>query len=129
MTFASLRGVIATRVGYTGGTTLHPTYKTVCAGDGHTEAIQITYNPDVIDYPHLLEIFWKEHNSTRRAKPQYKSAIWYHNDYQREYAEVFKQEVTRQLGVECQTDIEPIDKWWDAEEYHQKYMEKMRGRY
>lgn len=127
MTFGSLRGVISTEVGYTGGDYPRPTYETVCAGDGHTEALQIVYDPEVLTYEHILSIFWKEHNCTQRTKAQYKSAIYCHNEFQREIAEGFKAEVTRQLGRECVTDIEEAGPWHRAEEYHQKFMTKSRG--
>lgn len=116
---------MATRVGYTGGLTQNPTYKSVCWGDGHTEAIKITFDPDVIPYSRLLSIFWKEHSPTYRAKAQYKSAVYYHTEEQRQQAEVMKADVTRQRGT-CLTDIEPAKEWYDAEEYHQKYVEKHR---
>lgn len=114
------------RVGYTGGTTRDPTYKSVCAGDGHSEAIKIVYDPSMISYQRLLAIFWKEHNPTRRARTQYRSAIFYHNEEQRKMAEAMREEIERQRGV-CFTATEPAQDWYDAEEYHQHYLKKRQG--
>lgn len=85
---------MSTRVGYTGGETPSPTYKSVCAGDGHTEALQIEYDPTVIDYEALLNKFWSEHDYSFNYMNQYKSAVWAHNDEQRAIAE----EKMRQCG-------------------------------
>ncbi len=83
MRFGALQGVLATRVGYTGGTAPSPTYKSVCGGDGHTEGIRVTFDPAVVSYEQLLNVFFEEHNPTgRRGKVQYKSAIWYHSPEQ-----------------------------------------------
>lgn len=116
--------MVGTRVGYTGGTKPNPTYKSVCKGDGHTEAIQIKYDPLKTDYNALLDAFWQQHSGTSTAKCQYKSAIWYHDEEQRQLAEQKKKEVTRLRGTNVVTEILPATTWYDAEEYHQQYISK-----
>jgi peptide-methionine (S)-S-oxide reductase len=119
----SLRGVASTRVGYTGGATPDPTYDTVCAGDGHTEAIKMDFEPTVIPYQRLLSIFFKEHSPTRPSKVQYRSAIFYHSEEQRATAETMKTEFERRRGM-CTTAVDPAGEWYDAEEYHQQFLKK-----
>lgn len=107
-----------TRVGYCGGTTDHPTYRSI--GD-HAETIQIDFDPQVISYEHLLEIFWTTHNPCRQAwSRQYMSAIFYAGEAQ--HAAI---ERTRARFVatpeQVQTEIAPLKKFWIAEDYHQKY--------
>jgi len=109
---------VATTVGYTGGSSKKPTYETVCAGDGHTEAIRIEYDPSEVTYEQLLDQFYKEH-TPRRAKVQYKSAIWFHDEEQKKIAEA----TVNAHGGKF-VDIDPVDEWHDAERYHQKYLEK-----
>lgn len=100
MTFDGVRGVLRTRVGYTGGPSENPTYQSVCAGDGHTEAIRVEYDPRRVSYEELLKVFWdsttKRHRAMagnsgdaeeglftpRRGEAQYKLAIWYHTEAQ-----------------------------------------------
>ena len=79
-------GVTKTVVGYTGGQGKNPTYDSVCANDGHTEAIQIEFDPEKVSYEELLEVFWKAHHPSD-GKAQYKSAIWYQDEEQRRIAE------------------------------------------
>lgn len=116
-----MSGIKETRVGYTGGGTAEPTYRSVCTGDGHTEAIQITFDPEVISYEELLGAFYKQH-SPSASKAQYKSAIWYTNDKQKRIAE----KVIASQGERAQryTDLLPAQTWHDAENYHQQYIEK-----
>lgn len=112
-------------MGYTGGSAPDPTYRSVCGGDGHTEAIKIDFDPSRITYEELLDVFFKEHMPTRRAKAQYKSAVWTHSDAQ---AEAFKSKLAEaegELGVKLVTDVAEAGEWYDAEEYHQKYLDKM----
>jgi len=113
-------------VGYTGGTSPDPTYKSVCRGDGHTEALQIEFDSGIVSYEQLLEVFWSEHMATTRSKPQYKSAIWYHDEEQKRQALKKKDEVSDRRGARVVTDVLPQSKWYDAEEYHQKYLMKQR---
>lgn len=111
-------GVVSTTVGYTGGRNDRPTYESVCGGDGHTEAIQIEYDPSETSYEELLQGFWQGHRPGP-SKVQYKSAIWYHDEEQKAVAEA----AVKQVGTRY-VDIEPSKKWHDAEEYHQKYYAK-----
>jgi methionine-S-sulfoxide reductase len=126
-------GVIRTRVGYAGGTTEHPTYRSI--GD-HSETIQIDYNPDVVTYSELLAVFWSSHNpSTRSFSRQYRSIIFFHNDRQQRLALETKQREQAKRSV--YTEIVPFSEFFLAEDYHQKYylrqvgelMRELRGRY
>lgn len=119
---------MATRVGYTGGENPNPSYKSVCAGDGHTEAMQVDFDPSQIEYKDLLKKFWSEHSFSRTTKTQYKSAIWAHSDEQRAAAEASKQEL-QLAGKQVATEVLNEKPWHDAEEYHQKYVAKQRGKY
>ena len=131
--FSEVKGVIETKVGYTGGETESPTYEQVCRGTtGHAEAVQITYDPGVIPYEEILDSFWRVHNPTtlNRQGPdlgtQYRSAIFYHNDYQKKAAEESKRDfdlsgVYKQKAV---TEIVHAKSFYEAEEYHQDYFKK-----
>ena len=129
-TFRSLAGVVSTRVGYCGGNTSDPTYRDVCEGDtGHAEAVEITFDPAFISYEQLLEIFWKSHDPTQlnRQGPdfgtQYRSAVFYHSEEQRTSAERSRDSLERsgRLRRPLVTAIQPVDRFWEAEEYHQQY--------
>jgi methionine-S-sulfoxide reductase len=128
-----IRGVVATKVGYTGGHVKNPTYEMVCTGaTGHAESVQVKYDPNEITYKELLGYFWRLHDPTQvnRQGPdigtQYRSVIFYHSDDQRKAAEESKAEFDRS-GVfkkKAATEIKPANTFYDAEEYHQDYMEK-----
>mmetsp|Transcript_28251 Transcript_28251/g.92209 ORF Transcript_28251/g.92209 Transcript_28251/m.92209 type:complete len:125 (+) Transcript_28251:191-565(+) len=120
-------GVVDTRVGYTGGSNDNPTYQTVCRGDGHTEALKVTYDPKKISYEEILQEFWSEHRPNERSKVQYRSAIWPTTAEQAETAKKMKAELEAKHG-KVATAIEKPKEWHDAEEYHQQYIEKMSGR-
>lgn len=131
--FRNIKGVISTKVGYTGGKTENPDYHKVCSGKtGHTESVEIQYNPDEFSYNKLLEIFWNLHDPTtlNRQGPdvgsQYRSVIFYHNEEQKKLAEKSKQKEQEKLGREIVTEIIPAQKFYEAEEYHQKYLMKKR---
>ncbi|CAG2118036.1 unnamed protein product, partial [Medioppia subpectinata] len=111
--------VIRTRVGYTGGTTLNPTYHKL--GD-HTETIDIQYDPNVTTFEKILDIFWANHSPTVCHKRQYMSAIFYHNSEQKQLAEESMKEAQKKLTQPIQTRILPLDVFYEAEDYHQKYM-------
>ena len=113
-------------MGYTGGENPSPTYKSVCSGDGHTEALQIEYDPSVIDYEALLTKFWSEHSYSNNFQTQYKSAIWAHSDEQRRIAEETKKAMQGK-GRRVATEVFDQQPWHDAEEYHQKYIAKRKG--
>ncbi|HLD40280.1 MAG TPA: peptide-methionine (S)-S-oxide reductase MsrA [Candidatus Nanoarchaeia archaeon] len=123
--FSKLKGVSKTRVGYMGGKKKNPSYYDL--GD-HTETIEITFNPKIISFEELLKHFWKEHDPTRQEVTQYKSAIFYQNLEQFKLAEKSKKEMEKKLGKEIITDIEKAGIFYQAEEYHQKYLQKGKGR-
>lgn len=135
-TFRQLNGVTATAVGYTGGQMDEPTYKDVCSDKtGHAEAVRVYYDPDEITYEKLLDTFFENHNPTlvNRQGPdvgtQYRSAVFYHNDGQREVAEAAKKALDEsgKFTRPVVTEINPAATFYKAEEYHQQYLEK-RGK-
>jgi peptide-methionine (S)-S-oxide reductase len=111
--------VIRTRVGYTGGNKPNPTYHNL--GD-HTETVEIDYNPTIISYETLLDIFWHSHQPGQASvRPQYKAAIFYHNDRQKALALKSKEQVAARLESPVYTEIHPAGRFTLAEDYHQKY--------
>ena len=110
-------------MGYTGGETLSPTYGSVCANDGHTEALQLRFDPAVVSFEKLLDLFFASHNPARRAKSQYKSALWWHTPEQ-EAAVRSALDKLAARGISVATTVGPAQAWWPAEERHQKYLEK-----
>lgn len=134
--FRDTEGVVDTEVGYTGGSTENPTYEEVCKKrTGHAEAVRVTFDPSVVSYDALLTLFWKIHDPTQvnRQGPdlgdQYRTVIFSHSDEQHQAALASR-------NAEAQSDrhakpiatlIEPLGKWWKAEEYHQQYFEKRGG--
>jgi peptide-methionine (S)-S-oxide reductase len=131
--FQKVDGVTKTTVGYMGGTLENPSYEDVCSGDtGHTEVVQIEFDPNMIDYKKLLDIFWNIHDPTQlnRQGPdigtQYKSIIFYHNDEQKRIAEESKngQNKSGKYKKPIVTEIRRAEKFYVAEEYHQKYSDK-----
>ena len=131
--FRNLEGVLDAVSGYIGGSTERPTYQQVCTGEtGHAEAVELTYDPDRIDYAQLVEAFWAMHDPTQENRQgvdigtQYRSAIFYHDDQQRELAEQSKRDLNesgRWLRP-IATQIVPAGVFWPAEDYHQRYLEK-----
>ncbi|WP_277487608.1 peptide-methionine (S)-S-oxide reductase MsrA [Catalinimonas alkaloidigena] len=128
--FQNLNGVEKVVSGYSGGHVDNPTYKQVCSGTtGHAEVIQITYDPAIISYDELLEVFWKTHDPTTPNRqgndigPQYRSAVFYHNEEQREKAEKYKQELNEAGAYDnpIVTEITAFEKFYPAEDYHQNY--------
>ena len=112
-------GIIRTRVGYAGGEMLYPTYRNL--GD-HSESIQIDYDPTRISYRELLEIFWKYHDPTGRPwRRQYMSAIFYHDERQKQLATETMMLEAKQRNKKIHTSILPAGKFYLAEDYHQKY--------
>jgi peptide-methionine (S)-S-oxide reductase len=122
--------VISAVPGYAGGTRDNPTYDQVCTGrTGHAEVIQVTFDPSIIDFDHVLDIFFSAHDPTTENRqgadmgPQYRSIILYENDEQRATAEK-KIEKIDASGVHANkvvTELVPLEKFWRAEEYHQDY--------
>ncbi len=132
-TFRGLAGVVDTAVGYTGGTTIAPTYQDVCAGHtGHAEAVEVTYDPERISYDQLLAIFWACHDPTSRNRQgpdigtQYRSAIFYHSEAQEKVARASKARLDKEHRYHrpIATEIVPAGPFYRAEEYHQRYLEK-----
>ena len=131
--FRQIAGVVATRVGYTGGHVSDPTYELVCSHDtGHAEAVEVTFDPERVSYDDLLNVFWKNHNPTTKDRQgfdigtQYRSAIFYHSPEQREAAERTKEEQQAKLHwpKKIVTEIVEAPEFYGAEEYHQQYLEK-----
>ena len=131
--FSETDGVVATQVGYTGGTTKNPTYQQVCTGTtGHAEAIEITYDPSRISYKKLLEIFFSTHDPTTMnhqgpdVGTQYRSAIFTTSPTQREAASKAREflDLSGIFKSKIVTQIEPAGEFYHAEEYHQKYLKK-----
>lgn len=138
--FWQIDGVYSTAVGYAGGYTPNPTYREVCTGKtGHAEAVQIVYDPEQISYRDLLKIFWESHDPTQGMRQgadfgsQYRSAIFYLNDEQRETAEETRDAYQRALDAEgygeITTEIAPAGPFYYAEPEHQQYLHKVPGGY
>lgn len=136
--YESLDGVVSVTVGYTGGTKKNPTYEEVSSGStGHAESIEIVYDPSKTGYAKLLDTFW--HNIDPMVKDrqfcdvgaQYRSAIFYHNEGQRQLAEQSKKDLEESKRVQgpIYTEILPAGTFYPAEEYHQKYYKKNPVRY
>lgn len=131
--FRKLEGIVETQVGYAGGDFDHPSYQDVCSGvTGHAEVVEVTYDPEIISYTDLLDIFWNIHDPTtlNRQGPdigtQYRSVIFYHNPDQEKLAMDCKKrlENSGRHTREIVTEIQPVSTFWRAEEYHQQYIEK-----
>jgi peptide-methionine (S)-S-oxide reductase len=134
--FRQIPGVVATRVGYTGGHTDDPTYERVCSHTtGHAEAVEVTFDPERVSYEQLLDVFWTKHNPTTKNRQgldigdQYRSSIFFHSPEQQEAAEGTKESQQAKLHwpKKIVTEIVPASEFHEAEDYHQQYMEK-RGR-
>ena len=131
--FREVKGVTATRVGYTGGTVQSPSYRQVCTGTtGHAEAVEVEYDPEQVSYDDLLAEFWENHDPTtlNRQGPdigeQYRSAIFYHDEAQEAAARASKDrlEQTGRFRRPIVTQIVPEVPFYAAEDYHQQYLEK-----
>ena len=133
--FKKINGVISTSVGFMGGDLKNPSYKDVCTGKTrHAEVVHLEYDPKVISYEKLLEIFWNIHDPTtlNRQGPdigtQYRSAIFFHSQEQEETAKSSKEnlEKSSKFKNKIVTEIAPAKEFYIAEEYHQKYFEKQK---
>lgn len=131
--FERVTGVVDVVSGYSGGFIDNPTYKQVTSGTtGHAECTQITYDPSLISYDELLEIFWKTHDPTTPDRqgndggPQYRSVIFYHDEEQKEKAETYKKKIDEEriFPNPIVTEIIKFEKFFPAEDYHQDYYEK-----
>ena len=136
-TLDKLKGVTLTEAGYTGGHKEHPSYEDVCTENtGHAESVRVEFDDEQITYEKLLGAFWNMHDLTQmnRQGPdvgsQYRSAIFYKDDAQKQIAETSKQNITdsKKLDKEVVTEITQASAWWPAEDYHQKYFEKHPGK-
>lgn len=128
--FTELRGVLDVMPGYTGGHVEHPDYKIVCTGTtGHAEVARVIYDPDIISFDELLEVFWMTHDPTTKDRQghdvgsQYRSSIFYLNDTQRAKAEHYKAELDRSgaFPAPIVTEIVPLTTFHPAENYHKDY--------
>ena len=131
--FEQLDGVLEAVSGYSGGETVNPTYEVVCAGrTGHLEAVQVIYDPDKIRYQDLLDVFWRHVDPTDPGGqfvdrgPQYRTAIFYHNDDQKHIAEAFKEALNKsgRFKKPIVTKIIKLTAFYKAEDYHQNYLAK-----
>ena len=136
--YDKLPGVIATTSGYMGGKTKNPTYEQVSSGrTGHTEVVQVTYDPKLVSYEKLLEVFWRNIDPTQKDGQfcdhgsQYRTAIFYHTDEQRKLAEASRAAVvkTKPFKGEIVTPVQAAEEFWPAEDYHQDFYKKNAARY
>jgi peptide-methionine (S)-S-oxide reductase len=123
-----IEGVLSVTSGYAGGSEPNPTYDDVCTGTtGHAEVVQVAFDPSMISYEELLDIFWQAHDPTTLnrqgadAGTQYRSIILYADDVQKAAAEKSKDKTQRKLPDPIVTEITPLEKFWKAEDYHQNY--------
>jgi len=131
--FRKISGVIETQVGYTGGTLKHPTYEQVCEDNtGHAEAVEILFDPKIVSYEQLLDVFWSIHDPTQKNRQgpdvgsQYRSVIFFHTPEQEKIA-TREKEALRKAGKKIATEIKPAATFYRAEEYHQRYHDKHGG--
>jgi len=134
--FQNLKGVRSVVSGYAGGETAHPTYEQVCSGrTGHAEVCQVTYDPAVVSYAEILEVFWRTHDPTTLNRQgndvgtQYRSVIFYHDENQRREAEKCKAELNAEgvFGAPIVTEIAAYTGFYPAEGYHQNYFNLNSG--
>jgi peptide-methionine (S)-S-oxide reductase len=128
--FLRLKGVESVVSGYSGGQIKNPTYREVCSGlTGHAEVIQVKFDPSMISYEEVLEVFWNTHDPTTLNKQgadegtQYRSVVFYHNDSQKKIAEEYKAQLNQSevYNNPVVTEISPFKEFYPAEEYHQNY--------
>jgi peptide-methionine (S)-S-oxide reductase len=131
--FEEVAGVEAAVSGYAGGDIVEPTYRQVCSGTtGHAEVVQVEYDPDELAYEDVLEVFFTVHDPTTKDRegpdvgPQYRSAVYYHDDGQRETIEAFVDELEAEGAYNdpIVTEVAPLDTFYEAEEKHQDYFDK-----
>lgn len=132
--FREIDGVLATAVGYEGGDVPDPTYEQVCTGrTGHAEVTQVTFDPATVSFRELLDVYWKVHDPTQvdRQGPdvgtQYRSVIFVNSDEQKAEAEASKQAEQEHHRKPIATSIEPATGFYEAEDYHQCYLDKRQG--
>jgi peptide-methionine (S)-S-oxide reductase len=134
--FEELNGVLSVTSGYSGGNIPNPTYKEVCTGEtGHAECVQVVYEPNKITYDELLEVFFEVHDPTSLNRQgadigtQYRSAIFYHDNAQKQKAEYYKNELNKSGAFDkpIVTEIASFSKFFPAEDYHQEYYENNKS--
>jgi peptide-methionine (S)-S-oxide reductase len=135
--FRRVEGVVSASVGYTGGKTVGPTYEDVCTDTtGHAEAVEVEFDPGAVSYGQLLDVFWSIHDPTTKDRQgpdrgsQYRSAIFYHDEGQKAEATASRDrlQASGRLGeARIVTEIVPATTFYEAEEYHQRYLEKHGG--
>ena len=132
--FQQVDGVAKTEVGFEGGTLANPSYRDVCSHrTGHAEVVEVTYDPERVSYEQLLDVFWGKHNPTHRNRQgwdigdQYRSVVFFHDEAQRAAAERSKELEQVRHRKPIVTLVEPAPTFYEAEDYHQQYLEK-RGR-
>lgn len=128
--FEQLKGVLKVTSGYSGGHVVNPTYEQVCGKNtGHAEVVQVVYDPSLVSYDELLEVFWQTHDPTTLNRqgndvgPQYRSVVFFHNEDQKQKAEHYKAELDKSGSWDNKivTTIEPFEHFYAAETYHQNY--------
>ncbi len=126
--FQSLQGVIKVESGYSGGLINNPTYREICSGlTGHAEVIQIQFNPSIVSYREILDVFFEVHDPTTLNRqgndsgPQYRSVVFYHSDAQRQVAEEARSAAQANWSNPIVTEISPLINYFPAEAYHQNY--------
>jgi len=131
LAFQRVPGVVSSMVGYTAGQKLHPTYQDVCDGDsGHTEAVQMLFNPELVSYKELLTVLFDRMDPTTLNRQgndrgtQYRSGIYYHSEEQKDIAVKFIKEIQPKYQDKIVVEVKQAEKFWPAENYHQKYLEK-----
>jgi peptide-methionine (S)-S-oxide reductase len=129
--FKRVKGVLSVTSGYAGGKRENPTYNQVASGaTNHAESIQIEFDPSLISFEHLLDIFWATHNPTELDKQgydigsEYRSVIFYHSAKQKTIAEESKEKISKSYQKPIVTEIVPFTNFYKAEDYHQDYYEK-----
>jgi peptide-methionine (S)-S-oxide reductase len=134
--FDKVDGVISTTSGFIGGMVVNPTYEQVVTGrTGHTEAVEVVYNPAVVSYEKLLDVFWKNHDPLAKDRQfcdrgnQYRPGIFYYTDEQRQLAEATKKKHQARFKQPIQTEITAASTFYKAEDYHQDYYKKNPTRY
>jgi len=134
--FSRVKGIKSVNAGYSGGKTSNPSYEQVCTGiTGHAETIQIEYDPKVISFEKILDIFWHTHDPTTLNRQgndvgtQYRSAIFYHDENQKNIAEKSKEELEKEAVFKnpIVTEIIPFSNFYPAEDYHKEYYENNRN--
>ena len=131
--FKKVKGVSSTSVGYSGGKKDAPTYEQVCTGDtGHAEVVEVDFDPSVVTYSELLDVFWSCHDPTTKDRQgpdighQYRSVIYYLDDRQKKLAEESMNDISKsgRFRDSVVTEIHPIKEYYKAEDYHQDYFDK-----